>query len=254
MADWYETKHNQVEMLEARGYNIVEVECIMNGSNPTIVNEEDDFLNDDTYLDEVDFNEVYNGGKGSRTLSALYTSMDIPSDPREPVSKIYVHYIEASGKQVSTSEVDEIIAMMNTIRNSPGEKLEMVIVIATAKFSPASKQLLTKDYDVRIQFWNIGEVHPPNHILQPKHILLPPEKKREILEKMAKGPTKVNISQLPKIFENDPVVKYYGWKPGNLVKINRPNIGLSTFVDESIYYRLIVPGDTPVPKTLTKFV
>ena len=50
----------------------------------------------------------------------------------------------------------------------------------------------------------------------PKHILLKPEEKDQLLKRY-----RIKPSQLPKIYITDPVAKYLGLKRGDVVKIVR---------------------------------
>ena len=67
------------------------------------------------------------------------------------------------------------------------------------------------------------------HDLIPKHIILSEQEKQKIMTEF-----KIKkISQFPKIFKTDSVVKLIEAKPGDLLKIERKN---------SIYYRMVA-GD-----------
>lgn len=68
--------------------------------------------------------------------------------------------------------------------------------------------------------------------LVPKHRILSEEEKKKFLEKF-----KVKLSQLPRIYIDDPAIKEMNPKPGDIVEITRntPEIG------ETKYYRVVVP-------------
>ncbi|MEM5833619.1 MAG: DNA-directed RNA polymerase subunit H [Candidatus Aenigmatarchaeota archaeon] len=69
-----------------------------------------------------------------------------------------------------------------------------------------------------------------NHFLSPKYSILSENEKEELLKKY-----NVKLSQLPKIFVDDPVVKALGAKVGDIIKIERNILGI-----RSIYYRVVV--------------
>ncbi|MBU5682500.1 MAG: DNA-directed RNA polymerase subunit H [Candidatus Aenigmatarchaeota archaeon] len=69
-----------------------------------------------------------------------------------------------------------------------------------------------------------------NHFLSPKYSILSENEKEELLRKY-----NVKLSQLPKIFVDDPVVKTLGAKVGDIIKIERNILGI-----RSIYYRVVV--------------
>jgi DNA-directed RNA polymerase subunit H (RpoH/RPB5) len=51
-----------------------------------------------------------------------------------------------------------------------------------------------------------------------------------------------NGKNLPKLITGDPIVKYYGWYIGDVIKIYRRSVGLPTIVDCSISYAIVVHG------------
>jgi len=69
------------------------------------------------------------------------------------------------------------------------------------------------------------------HELVPKHYLLTKEESQNLLEKY-----QINISNLPQMFEKDPVSVAIGAKEGDIVKIVRDS---HTTVKKIDYYRYI---------------
>ena len=69
------------------------------------------------------------------------------------------------------------------------------------------------------------------HELVPKHIVLSPEEAKKVLDKLNVIP-----QQLPKILEDDPIVRIIGARPGDIIMIVRrsPTAGVS------IAYRYVV--------------
>lgn len=66
----------------------------------------------------------------------------------------------------------------------------------------------------------------------PKHILLTDDEIENLTEK-------IKINELSKIFDTDPMSRYYNAKKNNVFKIIRPNLTSG----ESIFYRIVVPGN-----------
>lgn len=68
------------------------------------------------------------------------------------------------------------------------------------------------------------------HELVPKHEILSPAEKKELLEKL--GATEL---QLPRIFDSDAVAKAMKAKPGDVLRIIRK----SETAGQAIYYRIV---------------
>ena len=69
------------------------------------------------------------------------------------------------------------------------------------------------------------------HHLVPQHLLLTKEETEELLEKY-----KIKLSDLPQMFEKDPVSIAIGAKEGDVVKIIRKS---ETTVSQVFYYRYV---------------
>ena len=69
------------------------------------------------------------------------------------------------------------------------------------------------------------------HILVPEHVILSDKDKQSLIESL-----NIELNQLPKILDSDPVCISIGAKSGNVLKIIRK----SHTAKESIAYRLVV--------------
>mmetsp|Transcript_64863 Transcript_64863/g.159651 ORF Transcript_64863/g.159651 Transcript_64863/m.159651 type:complete len:236 (+) Transcript_64863:196-903(+) len=68
-------------------------------------------------------------------------------------------------------------------------------------------------------------VNITDHVSVPKHRLLPPKEKRQLLEKYH-----VTEDQLPRILITDPVAKYFGLRRGEIVEILRSSATAGRYV------------------------
>ncbi len=75
------------------------------------------------------------------------------------------------------------------------------------------------------------EVKIASHMLVPKHDILTPDETKALLDKY-----KISINQLPRIMEDDVVVKEIGANVGDVIRITRQ----SATAGLSGYYRLVV--------------
>jgi DNA-directed RNA polymerase subunit H (RpoH/RPB5) len=73
-----------------------------------------------------------------------------------------------------------------------------------------------------------------SHKLVPYHEVISEKEKNELMEKY-----KITPDQLPKILNSDPVAKYIGAKPGQIVKVIRK----SRTAKEAIAYRFVVESE-----------
>jgi DNA-directed RNA polymerase subunit H (RpoH/RPB5) len=69
--------------------------------------------------------------------------------------------------------------------------------------------------------------NPIGNKMVPKHELCTERMVNKLLRKYS-----ITIDALPKILLRDPIVRWYGWKVGDVVKVTRPN--------GELYYRMVV--------------
>ncbi|VDN96090.1 unnamed protein product [Rodentolepis nana] len=110
-----------------------------------------------------------------------------------------------------------------------------ILVLRNAGLTPAAKsaiaELLSKKITMECFYEHELMVNITEHKLVPEHIALTAEEKQELLDAY-----RLKESQLPKIQSTDPVARYYGLKPGQVVRINRP----SETAGRYITYRIVV--------------
>jgi DNA-directed RNA polymerase subunit H len=70
-----------------------------------------------------------------------------------------------------------------------------------------------------------------DHLLVPKHELMPPEESAAVLKKYNAAP-----HEFPFVLSTDPAAKGIGAKPGDFVKVTRA----SETAGETVYYRYVV--------------
>jgi DNA-directed RNA polymerase subunit H (RpoH/RPB5) len=73
-----------------------------------------------------------------------------------------------------------------------------------------------------------------SHKLVPQHKIISEKDKNELLKKY-----NITPEQLPKILDTDPVSKYIGAKPGQIIKIVRK----SHTANEAVAFRLVVESN-----------
>ena len=110
------------------------------------------------------------------------------------------------------------------------EKIEGGIIVTSGRYTQAAK---VKALNNNIEL--IPRIFPAfnlfDNVLVPKHEILSPEEREEILTQF-----RVQPYQLPKIRALDPAVKAIGAKPGDIVKIIRD----SPTAGKYIAYRYVI--------------
>ena len=114
------------------------------------------------------------------------------------------------------------------------ELLVVVLEPVVEAFHTAAMTFLAQK--ARISFFQAHTIvnNPMDHVLVPKHELLPPSEHTEFLTKH-KIKTKANLPLIK--FHEDMIARVMGLQPGDIVKITRP----SPSAGEYISYRLCVP-------------
>lgn len=111
-------------------------------------------------------------------------------------------------------------------------EVEGAIVVTSGRYTQAAKVKAKKN---RIEL--IPRIFPAfdifDHILVPKHEILTPEERQEILVKF-----KVEAYQLPQIRTSDPAVRAIGARPGDIVRVLRDSATAGLYVA----YRYVVEG------------
>lgn len=88
-----------------------------------------------------------------------------------------------------------------------------------------------------LEAWTYAQlaVNPTRHFLSQRHTPLTTQEKREFL-----ATNRIDPQCLPMIHVSDPVARWYGFRVGQILRVDRMN--LVTFAaDTSVFYRLVVP-------------
>lgn len=99
------------------------------------------------------------------------------------------------------------------------ENVNGIIFIKKGKVTSNAKEILSCLTPYRVQIFDIDEVsiNITKHCLVPKHSKCSAQETNELF-------TQYKIKKhysLPRIYLSDPIVKYYDWKRGDIIKIKR---------------------------------
>ncbi|KAI0925899.1 hypothetical protein AcW1_008210 [Taiwanofungus camphoratus] len=130
-----------------------------------------------------------------------------------PLTQIFVFFSEE--KSVGVKTMRKLLSILEEKRIQQG------IIVFPGNMTPsARKVIVAMASQYKLEEFSESDllVNITHHTLVPKHEVLTPEEKKELLETY-----RLKETQLPRIQLADPVARYYGLKRGHVVKITRPS-------------------------------
>lgn len=103
-----------------------------------------------------------------------------------------------------------------------------VVVVSRGGATPFTKKACAS---VPIQFFTVAETRDnvTRHVLVPRHTAVPED------DEALRG---LQLKQLPRILTTDPVSRYYAWKGGQVIRVDRCFFGNDTVP----FFRMVSPG------------
>merc|ERR1712137_61422 len=147
----------------------------------------------------------------------------------DPLDKILVTFPDDA--KVGVSDFKRYLETMKK------NEIQRAIVVVQQDITPYSQKALEYLRTVQTKFVieTFSEsqllVNITSHQLVPKHEVLTPAEKQALLEKY-----KLRETQLPRMTAKDPVAKYFGLLPGEVVKITRPSETAGRYVTYRLVY------------------
>lgn len=273
-----QAKINQVEMLRQRGVDVSRATVFYNWENEDGSAEQSILELDEEHIfpewfdlirlepdvqDSViqSFSQNYTllTGDGQFILNTKYPSTRYRElDPRtkEPLDHLYVFYpFKNKVGKIPPNDLKSIVTEFygDVERNikSIGRQvvLDDVIVLLLTDNKVTIPSELKQNYGKRIQVMYHDQIYPFTHILHSRHVKLDEKEANEVLNEAS-----VKRAQLPRLYENEPVCRYYGWYPGNIIRIFRKASGIPTFIRQTVTEAVVVSGDPPYPKQHSKII
>ena len=220
----FKVKKTQLEMMRDRGYDISREEALFEYSVG-------DFIEQYTRIAQE------NNTTFKDSLSSLYQKPD--------GDYVYVHYPETlrDTHQVSKAQITDLISKIQDFSG-----VSDIIVISEHPIrGEAQKEFQNlPSYNMESFLYDELSYNPTKHELVPLHILLSDEEASEYLKR-----NRSKVSQLPLISVNDPIARYYGARPGKIMRIMRNPVGIykegiSTEVVSRTYPTVRLVADIPL--------
>ncbi len=274
-----QAKINQIEMVRQRGVDLTRAEVFFSWSEKEgelaeesiPINEEELFPEwvDVTRMNKKDQNSVIRKFKdayrletaeGRIILNTRYPSVQYPllNKRKEPVDHLYVFYPfpkEDNGK-IPSSELTSVINQFmpdvtanQKVISSKTERLDDVIIIFLTDVKVKIPGELKENYGKRIQMMYHDQIFPPNHVMYSLHEKIPTTEANRLLAEMD-----LKRAQMPRLYENEQICRYFGWYPNDVIRITRKASGIPSIIRTSVVEVVVVPGDPPFPKVLSKII
>lgn len=174
----------------------------------------------DLEMSKQEFEEKYENPPRRDAMKFVAPKRDDPTD------QIIVFFADEA--KVGVGRLKQYFDLMED------EKIKRGILVVQDKLTAFAKQTLmdmSPNYVLEEFKENELLVNITHHVLVPKHVLLTPEEKSNLLQRY-----RLKEDQLPRILQRDPVARYFGLSKGQVVKIIRP----SETAGRYITYRFVV--------------
>jgi DNA-directed RNA polymerase subunit H (RpoH/RPB5) len=234
--DYFTIKQSQIEMVKNRGYDIPAYE-------------EDFFTKTEQGIEKVseyNFQSIYENkkSKGDHFRTTLNQTYE-----KKGCRPLMVVFLVRGGKTTTSIASDDIkntIKWFQRVMNQDTTS-HSIILIGELPLSNDSTKRLDEIFPYGFQFFqdNFFMKNIINHMFQPKYEKLSMEEKGElyknlrITSKQLERSKKFNKHILEMFQRNDPVVKYYNWQPGDVIRVIRDNFIIEKVVRHQIAYRIV---------------
>lgn len=120
-----------------------------------------------------------------------------------------------------------------SVGRSDGYIIKQFVLVSPLNLTPMALTQLLQVRNIQVTMFNTQELMRPFFLHQtiPYHVAINEQETADLLRKF-----RITIDKLAKVQLNDPLVKFYGWSEGTVVKITRKFYGKEPYVT----YRLVV--------------
>lgn len=243
---YFDIKTTQLDMVRDRGYlvpeheeNIVDnIDNFRNYVNSPISRKSKEYLSkkgidlnniDKEYLKKLE--SLDNTNKFH--TNDYYPSWQIYWNPKR-TKILLVYYINNDGS-VPVEFIRYFTNFNELVRKSMFNIEISNVLISNNELSPDSKKNLKLIPKTRFFLDDGLRYNPIQNVTNQKHILLSLEEVSELEKEL-----KLDKSKFPGMKFDSPVVEYYGWEQGDVIKIIRTERHVSILAKKSINYRVII--------------
>src|SRR3990167_6908764 len=213
----FTAKKNQIKMMKIRGFDV----------------------SPDSSLNEAEFKRKYEAIKGNQKSKAEYVNS---------LSKVYhgngktcsIVYMQPPSRS-ETILLEHVRTFATRIADELAANQSNTAILITKKNLTSDGVGIINAFRGRVQHFTYFQLMfvPTDHILSFKIKPFSVQESEEIVQKE----NIKSIFMLPHIKVSDPVSKFYGLQPGQLVEIAKTNITGPNIVNFDLNYRVVVPDE-----------
>lgn len=145
--------------------------------------------------------------------------------------KILIKLVTLS--KIKSVNIKEIVSEIIEELQDSNSSFEIVLILKNKPTSIIKKLEKDKEYNnLQIMYTKQFMFNPTKHFLVPKHTKLPEKDIVDIINYYSLN----SKGQLPVILRDDPIVRYYNFKPGDVIKIES---SVGTMNTNYLYYRCV---------------
>jgi len=215
----FDIKKTQIEMVRDRGYDIPEDEEILLTSDVNY------------FVNHIKQLGLKTRGTSNSLLSRSYMSEADGETKARSILVYYANKVSQQQKQISADIVREFINLVQKYATT-----EAVLIVDAPLSSTGNEELksltLTK---WQVFFESDLTYNLTAHVDTNRHTLIPPEDADRILHQLKADRSKLIVIKIDK-----PIVRYYGWSIGDLIRVERDDQCINILSSKSINYRVVV--------------
>jgi len=230
---------NTIKMIKIRGYDTSKVNSVVNGDFNNFISKYSDVESNSkkNSVQKLLLGPTINKKNMRNHISLIFK--------KEDGTKILVFFAVSEGKNSLPSEEVSVFSKILT----DSETLNAIIISTVKLTAQSSNKLLeltgNKNYSIQF-FLDEDMLYNPTEFILGSRIsnddginygieILNDDEEEDFLDE-----NKILKSQMPKIASGGPVAKYYGLKPGQIIKCIRMSVIPNTLINEEIFYRLVI--------------
>ena len=161
---------------------------------------------------------------------------DINEEMNLPEDQLFIWYVGHQSNDVSMDNFRDFLERVHSKEMLVIYRHCMIISNKKLGSTVVGKISSLPELEIEHFMYDQLRINPNDYFLTPKHTKIPPKQAKEFFTKH-----KIQVTQIPLMFDSDAVARWYGWKHGDFIKIEGDNIMIPMM--STINFRLVVKGN-----------